>query len=137
MKSSAKRKNPEKWMAEGLALNNLKKYNEAIESFDRILKIDPKDLGALFNKGRALHNLNDLTNAIICYNRVLAFNPKNAKAWRWKGFALRSLERFEEAVKCFDKEIELEPNDDYSGIYWYNKGLMLHVLTDLMKPSKL
>ena len=91
MRSSAKRKNPEKWIIEGIALFNLKKYNEAIEYFDRILKVDPKHVDALFNKGRALHNLNKFNAALICYDNVIRINPRHSKAWRWKGFALRSL----------------------------------------------
>ena len=39
MKFSAQRKNIGKWKTEALAFINLKKYNEAIELFDRILKL--------------------------------------------------------------------------------------------------
>ena len=38
----------------GLALKNLGKYQEAIEWYDKALKIDPNDIYALNNKGLAL-----------------------------------------------------------------------------------
>jgi tetratricopeptide (TPR) repeat protein len=41
----------------GLALNNLGKYNEAIEYYDKALQIDPKHADALYNKGLALNKL--------------------------------------------------------------------------------
>ena len=41
----------------GVNLGNLGKYKEAIESFDKALKIDPNDVNALTSKGDALNRL--------------------------------------------------------------------------------
>jgi len=61
MKSSAKRKNPEKWIIEGIALFNLKKIQRSNRYFDRILKVDPKHMDALFNKdGRCIIYMNSM-----------------------------------------------------------------------------
>ena len=51
----------------GLALNNLGKYEEAIEWYDKALKIDPNDVNALNNKGKALYNLGKYQEAIEWY----------------------------------------------------------------------
>jgi tetratricopeptide (TPR) repeat protein len=42
------------WNNKGAALNELGKYNEAIECFDKALEIEPKYANAWLNKGVAL-----------------------------------------------------------------------------------
>ena len=41
----------------GIALNNLGRYEEAIEYYDRALAIDPTLVESLSNKGASLHSL--------------------------------------------------------------------------------
>jgi tetratricopeptide (TPR) repeat protein len=36
-------KSTDAWNGKGVALDNLGKHNEAIESYDRVIKIDPND----------------------------------------------------------------------------------------------
>ena len=54
----------------GLALGNLGKYQEAIEWYDKALKIDPNYVDALNNKGIALNNLGKYQEAIEWYDKV-------------------------------------------------------------------
>jgi Flp pilus assembly protein TadD len=41
----------------GWSLNNLSRYQEALQDFDKVLQIDPNDTEALGSKGYALDNL--------------------------------------------------------------------------------
>ena len=59
----------------GLALYNLGKYEEAIEWYDKVLKIDPNDVNALNNKGLALNNLGKYQEAIEWYDKALEIDP--------------------------------------------------------------
>ena len=54
----------------GLALDNLGKYEEAIEWYDKTLKIDPNNVFALYNKGFALNNLGKYQEAIEWYDKA-------------------------------------------------------------------
>jgi tetratricopeptide (TPR) repeat protein len=107
-------------------LNNLRKYNEAIECYDKALEIDPKYVYALNNKGLALDNLRKYNEAIECYDKALKIDPKYAWAWLNKGLALGNLKKYKEAIECYDKAIEIDPN--FIVIACYNKANALYYL---------
>jgi tetratricopeptide (TPR) repeat protein len=61
----------------GAALDNRGNYSEAIQYYDKVLAIYPKNFGALNNKGIALENLGNHSEAIQYYDKVLAIDPRN------------------------------------------------------------
>ena len=80
-----------------------KKYEKAIECYDKALKINPNDTEALNNKGVALYRLGRHEEAIECYDRALEINPNDAEAWYNKGNVLYELRRYKEAVESKGK----------------------------------
>ncbi len=62
----------------GLALYNLRKYNEAMESYDRAIKIDPNNAYAWYNKGNALYALGKYNEAMESYDRAIKIDPNYA-----------------------------------------------------------
>jgi tetratricopeptide (TPR) repeat protein len=62
----------------GLALYNLRKYNEAMESYDRAIKIDPNNAYAWYNKGNALYALGEYNEAMESYDRAIKIDPNYA-----------------------------------------------------------
>ena len=115
------------WNNKGIALDNLKRYEEAIECYDKAIEINPKDSRAWYNKGAALNNLKRYEEAIECYDKAIEINPKNDGVWNNKGAALGYLKRYEEAIECFDKAIEINPKD---GGVWYNKACVYSLLEE-------
>ena len=108
-----------------LTLINLNRFDEAIECYDKALKINPNNVKAWNNKAFALHNLNRLDEAIECYNKSLEIDPNFISSLRNKAFALRTLNRLDEAIECYDKVLKIDPND--FGV-WNNKAFSLHEL---------
>lgn len=108
-----------------LTLINLNRFNEAIECYDKALKINPNNVKAWNNKAFALHNLNRLDEAIECYDKSLEIDPNFISSLRNKAFALRTLNRLDEAIECYDKVLKIDPND--FGV-WNNKAFSLHEL---------
>ena len=108
-----------------LALINQNRFNEAIECYDKSLKINPRNVKAWNNKAFALHNLNRLEEAIECYDEALKIDPNFISALQNKAFALRTLNRLEEAIECDEKTLQINPNN--FGV-WNNKGFCLHEL---------
>ena len=53
----------------------LKKYEEAILSYNQAIAIDPKNEYTLNNKGVVLYELKKYDEAILLYNRALELNP--------------------------------------------------------------
>jgi tetratricopeptide (TPR) repeat protein len=61
-------------------LKNLNKLDEAIESFNESIQINPVDSLAFYIKGIALHKLNKLKGSIECYDKAIQFNSNYALA---------------------------------------------------------
>ena len=55
----------------GTILYHLKRYNEAISYYDKVLEKDVESLDALINKGRALNNLKRCAEANLCFDKAL------------------------------------------------------------------
>lgn len=68
------------WVIDGLAYAALGNGRLALESFERALKLDPKEETALLGKSVAMVELGREADAIAAYKEVLAVNPKNRAA---------------------------------------------------------
>ncbi|BAY98870.1 TPR repeat-containing protein [Tolypothrix tenuis PCC 7101] len=108
----------------GIALLNLGRYEEAVASYNKGLKIQP-DQYAWYFRGNALRNLGHYEEAIASYDKALELKPDYHQAWYFRGNALRNLGRYEEAIASYDKALELKP--DYHQA-WYFRG---NALSDL------
>ena len=53
----------------------IRRFAEAIASYDTAIAIDPQYVDALVSKGHALHELGRFTEAIACCDSVLTVNP--------------------------------------------------------------
>jgi tetratricopeptide (TPR) repeat protein len=58
------------WYSKGVALGNLGRYDEAIQSYDKALAIDANFIGASNNKGLSLYNLGRFEESITSYNKA-------------------------------------------------------------------
>ena len=58
----------------GMALIKLQRYGEASDVFDRILAIDPNNVGGLYNKGVTLKKIGYTDEANKYYKVALNFN---------------------------------------------------------------
>ena len=110
------------WFSKGVALGNLGRHEEAVEVFDKAVKLKPDYNDAWFNKGAALENLGRHQEAVDAFDRSIEIKDDYADTWFSKGVALGNLGRHEEAVKVFDKAIQIK--DDYVEA-WYGKGVVL------------
>ena len=63
--------NPQTVLNKGIDLIRLKKYEEAINVFNRALKIDPGFSEAWYKKGETLNELGTNEEARECFNRVI------------------------------------------------------------------
>ena len=57
-----------------MILKQLKKYNEAIECFDKAIILNPNDAELFHNKGIVLNDLNKYNAAIECFNKAFELN---------------------------------------------------------------
>ena len=76
-----------------------------------MLKIQPNNVKALYNKGLSLGSLGRYQDAIQYFDKVLKIQPNNVKALYNKGLSLGSLGRYQDAIQYFDKVLEINPNN--------------------------
>jgi len=96
-----------------------KKYNQAIESFKKVVEIDPTNDDAYTYIGLAYKNQEKYNQAIEAYKKAININPKSDNAYYNMGNAYRDKEKDIEAIKAYKKAVEINPKN--SGAY-YNVG---------------
>jgi tetratricopeptide (TPR) repeat protein len=89
--------------------NQLGHYEEAIESYDRLLALNPSDDATLYNKGVALMGLDRFEEALKVFDLALSFNRHNYDAQFNKGAILRDLNRMTAAIYAFDACTKMDP----------------------------
>ncbi|MEL6442130.1 MAG: tetratricopeptide repeat protein [Cyanobacteria bacterium J06621_8] len=100
-------------------LINCNCYQEAIESCNSILKINPEEDIGWLSRGYALGKLERYEEAITDYDKCLEINPEADIVWLSRGYALGKLERYEEAITDYDKCLEINPEKDSA---WFCRG---------------
>jgi tetratricopeptide (TPR) repeat protein len=60
----------------GITLRKQGKLREAMENYQKALRIDPEDTNILYNYGLALADGEQFKTSIECYEKVLALNPE-------------------------------------------------------------
>ncbi len=120
---------PELWNNHGLALAGLKRFDEAIASYDKALKIKPgakfvdrvKPLVKAedyyiwwFNRGTALVDLQRYQEALASFDKSLQIKSDYGFVWFFRGLALFRLDRYDEARLSYRRSVLLSPNTPYN-----------------------
>ena len=128
-------------------LGKLRQYEEAINHYQKCLKMDPNFATAWKNLGQVYWDIQEHEKELECYNRALAINPKLPQALFSKGVTLsRIYNQHEDALTLmlealkYEEEMLLSYPYGYFGIayayeklnklrdslIWINKGLDLY-----------
>ena len=98
------------WYGLGVELEESGKFEEAIESYDKAIELDPNDTDTWCSRGNALASLQLFQEAIKSYNRAIEIDPGNQWALNNKahtlyqiGNALRQKGETKEANLYFQK----------------------------------
>ncbi|MFN9727366.1 tetratricopeptide repeat protein, partial [Acidovorax sp.] len=109
----------------GNALQELKRFDEAILSFDKAIALKPDYADAFYNRGNALQELKHLEAALLSYDKAIALKPDYADALYNRGVVLTKLKRPGDAVLSHNQAIILKP--DYAAAF-YHRGIALKEL---------
>jgi predicted O-linked N-acetylglucosamine transferase (SPINDLY family) len=111
----------------GNALQALRRFEEAVASYDRALALDAACALAHNNRGNALCELKQYAAAIRSYDRALALDARNANFHYNRGNALLALGQHAAAVGCFEQALALR--EDLPNAH-NNRGLALLALKE-------
>jgi predicted TPR repeat methyltransferase len=93
----------------GVALLRLKRHQEALDCFNRVLNAKPDFVEALSNRATAYLELSRLDEALAGFDAVLAIDSKHAVSWNNRGNALTAMKRHDEALKSYDNALAVQP----------------------------
>jgi tetratricopeptide (TPR) repeat protein len=93
----------EDWINKGYCLRSLRRYKEAVESFDKAIHIQLDNAFAWRLKGSVLLILKEYDRALEVINKAIELNREDSHAWKHKCHILIKKDRQEEAKKCIDK----------------------------------
>ncbi len=80
----------------------VKRYQKAVEPYEKDLIINPKDVTALNNKGAVMAEFRTYQEAIEYFDRVIEIDPNDAAAWQNKSYSLEKLVNQQAAVEYYD-----------------------------------
>ena len=119
--------------ARGLSLNNIGKYLEAIELYNKALSINPSLGIAYSNKGLSLYNMNRYYEAISCLSTSLNINKNNTSAWCNLGLCFQAKCEYEHAIECYNLSYKTDSNQYLD---CYNIGNVKYFQGDYIEAIK-
>ncbi len=114
-------------ITQGIRLNKSKRFHEALDVLNEILKKDPDNAVALREKGFSISNLGMYEEAIRWYRLSLSKCSRDSSTWTFMGYALSKMRRNRDAIQSYEQAITLDSNNS---IAWRGKGYNLEKLND-------
>jgi tetratricopeptide (TPR) repeat protein len=110
------------WAIRGCTLGDMDRHEEALESYEHAIGIEP-DFAEVWNDyGAALWRLDRHEEALSSFDRAIQLSPHLAIAWHNRGVALGRLNQHEEALDSFNQILESSPEDAH---VWNQRGVAL------------
>jgi len=107
------------YLEKGNSCFNSKKFEEAIENYNKTIALNPNVSTVYVLRGNAYASLKKHEEAIEDYDKAADLDPNNPKIYSYRGYAYAELEKYEEAIKDFNEAIKLGQNDPK---IYYNRG---------------
>jgi tetratricopeptide (TPR) repeat protein/S1-C subfamily serine protease len=101
--------NPNYYNSLWSALQNVKRYDQALEAINRAIEIAPRS-GWYSNRGNIYSNLKKWDLALADYNQALTLNPNNARAYIARADVYKESKEFDLALADYNRAIEIDAN---------------------------
>ena len=99
------------WKVLGTILKRKGRIKEALIINQKTVKINPKDVEAVYNLGNTFKELNRLEEARANYKIAIKLQPEHFGAYNNLGIVLKELGEFEDAEISFKCLVKLKPNN--------------------------
>lgn len=117
----------EEYFEEGGKCYEEGRYEEALECFDKAIRLDENYALPWQGKGNVYYELIDYEQALRCYCEANRLDENYADPWNSKGNVFYELKDYEQALLCYDKAIQLDENYAYP---WHGKGNVYHKINN-------
>lgn len=109
---------------------NLKKYDAALEDYNRAIVQDSSKGEYFINRGAVYALTNNMTLALTDFNKGLALEPNHANGYKNRSLIYQSLGQWENSLGDITKYLGMHPED---ADLWYESGRIKNVLS---RPSE-
>jgi superkiller protein 3 len=100
--------NTDEFMKKGDEYFDDGRFNQALQSYKRVLNYDSKNIDALICCGLCYRNLKNYDKAIEFYDNALEIEPDNKTALNNKGYALEMKDQIDDAIEYYKKSLEID-----------------------------
>jgi tetratricopeptide (TPR) repeat protein len=94
----------------GVALAGKGKMEEAIDNYNKAIRIAPKEFSLYVNRGAAYASMGHYQMAVHDYTKSIHLEPNNADIYANRGGAYTSMGQFQLAIEDYSKAIYLNPD---------------------------
>jgi tetratricopeptide (TPR) repeat protein len=94
----------------GIAFNEDKNYNSALNDFSKAISIFPNNADALYSRALVYRSLGKQELALEDFSRAILLNPKKADSFYYRGMTNVDLNRLPEAIGDFSEAIKRKPD---------------------------
>ena len=106
----------------GFCLQSLGRHEEALDCYERMIELSPRDSLPWLLRGSALSKLGRPQEALAACEKAIELNPGETRAWCDRGVLLLQTGHAEDALSSFDKATQLEPANAFG---WISRGMAL------------
>lgn len=103
------------------------KFEEALNDFRAVVKLDASHVNALLQCGFCNAILKNYNEAVTDFSGVIALQPEHEWAYVSRGSAYNKLEQYEKAMDDFNVALKLKPDDAEA---YNNRGFSKKMLGD-------
>jgi tetratricopeptide (TPR) repeat protein len=118
--TKAQPKEPFAWMYVAFAYDRLGRYQEAVNAYKEVVRLEPDLAEAGGGLGAAYSNLGRYQEAVEANKEALRLKPNHADAWNNLGVAYSNLGLWQEALEANKEALRLKPD---LADAWNNLGL--------------
>lgn len=108
---------PDSLFHEGMDMLESDHFEEALNSFEKLVLVQPYNADALFQQGVTLIRLGRVSDAINSFESAISLSPTEAMFHSHCGYALLMAGRHEAALEKFDYALHLQPDNYEHNIY--------------------
>lgn len=113
-----------------LCIFNLKRYDDAIEVFRNVIKINPNFFEAWLNMANAYSEKGDYSNAMESANKCLIINEKSLRGLNAKSYILIKMNRYDDALRVINSALSIDSS--YAPVM-YNMACVYALVDDKKK----
>ena len=110
-----------KWYSKGVRYYKARLYGDAIECFNKSIRLNSDNPDAYFWRGKAYFDTYRLEEAISDFTKFIESNPNSPSAYYWRGRSYNEKRDHEKAIPDYSRAIELDPDNDK---YYYSRGML-------------